>query len=62
MVFADVGSAWDSPSVPWHNNGDKFNLGVGPGLRIQTPIGPIRLDYGFGKDGGKFSFAFGGQF
>lgn len=62
VVFADVGSAWDSPSVPWHNNGDKFNLGVGPGLRIQTPIGPIRLDYGFGKDGGKFSFAFGGQF
>ncbi len=62
VLFADVGSAWDAPSVPWHENGNKFNLGVGPGLRIQTPLGPIRLDYGYGKDGGKFTFAFGGQF
>lgn len=62
VLFADVGSAWDAPTVPWHDNGSKFNVGVGPGLRIQTPLGPIRLDYGYGKDGGKFSFAFGGQF
>ncbi len=62
VLFADIGSAWDSPNVPWHLNGEKFNIGVGPGLRIQTPIGPIRLDYGWGRDGGKFTFAFGGQF
>lgn len=62
VVFADVGSAWDAPDVNWYKDGKKFNVGVGPGLRIQTPIGPVRLDWGFGKDGNKFSFAFGGQF
>ncbi|WP_270446389.1 BamA/TamA family outer membrane protein, partial [Anaeroglobus sp. AF13-6AC] len=35
---------------------------VGAGLRVTTPIGPIRLDYGVGKDGGKFHFSFGGKF
>lgn len=62
VFFADIGSAWDTPNVGWYKAGNKFNVGVGPGLRIQTPIGPVRLDYGWGKDGGKFSFAFGGQF
>ena len=34
---------------------------VGVGLRLQTPIGPIRLDYGHG-DRNKFHFSFGTQF
>ena len=35
---------------------------MGLGFRITTPIGPIRLDYGVGQDGGKFHFSFGGKF
>jgi len=61
VVFTDNGYAWDKRFQ------DKFDLGeikssVGLGLRINSPLGPIRLDYGWGKDGGKFHFSFGGQF
>ncbi len=41
---------------------------VGIGLRLDLPVGPLRLDYGFpiqghyGSDGGKFNFSVGYQF
>ncbi|HEY3743278.1 MAG TPA: BamA/TamA family outer membrane protein [Bryobacteraceae bacterium] len=44
VLFEDDGNVW--------NNAWAFNLGdlrydVGPGLRYQTPIGPIRIDLGY---------------
>jgi len=39
-----------------------FNVSVGAGVRVTTPIGPVRIDYGISKDQKKFHFSFGGQF
>lgn len=63
VVFTDMGSAWDVDAgrVPWYTDDDSLNWSVGVGLRLQTPIGPIRLDYGHG-DKNKFHFSFGAQF
>ena len=61
VLFTDTGYAWDK------NTEDKFDLGLmkysyGVGLRVNSPLGPLRLDYGIGDDGGRFHFSFGGQF
>ena len=32
-------------------------LGYGLGIRVQTPLGPIRLDYGFGSEGSRAHFS-----
>ena len=61
VLFTDTGYAWDK------NTEDAFDIGsmkysYGVGLRINSPLGPLRLDYGIGEDGGRFHFSFGGQF
>lgn len=61
VLFTDNGYAWDK------RHEDAFDLGLiknsyGVGLRINSPLGPVKLDYGYGEDGGKFHFSFGGQF
>lgn len=63
VLFTDVGSTWslDQGKIPWYEDDDSLNWAVGVGLRLQTPIGPIRLDYGHG-DQNKFHFSFGTQF
>ncbi len=53
VLFADAGQIADT-GVKWEN----FKTGFGPGIRINTPIGPIRLDYGFAKDNGKWNSQF----
>ncbi|HIU63756.1 MAG TPA: outer membrane protein assembly factor [Candidatus Avacidaminococcus intestinavium] len=63
VLFTDVGYAWDKK----REKEDNFDLGLmkysyGVGLRINSPLGPLRLDYGIGDDGGRFHFSFGGQF
>ena len=63
VFFVDAGSAWDgTENIPWYQNDDSIHVSTGLGFRITTPIGPIRLDYGVGDDGGKFHFSFGGKF
>ncbi len=43
-VFFDTGNVWAKA----HDYGKGgLKSGVGPGLRVKTPIGPINLDYGF---------------
>ena len=63
VVFCDMGNAWhlNGGKIPWYMDSDSPHFGVGLGLRVQTPIGPIRLDYAHG-DMYKFHFSFGTQF
>lgn len=60
VVFADAGNVWDK--------GESISLGdlkysIGAGLRMNTPIGQLRLDYGFNEDGsGQPHFSIGHTF
>jgi outer membrane protein insertion porin family len=70
VVFIDYGDAWDAP--PEFSNlqigglsqssGFAGNLGYGVGMRVATPIGNIRLDYGIGSEGGRTHFSMGQAF
>ena len=42
-VFFDVGNVWQKVG----DFGDSFEAGAGIGFRVNTPIGPLRLDLGF---------------
>ncbi|MBU0467840.1 MAG: outer membrane protein assembly factor BamA [Candidatus Omnitrophica bacterium] len=61
-AFFDSGNVW--PTVEDFGS-DGFKSGMGLGLRVKTPVGPINLDYGYplnnepGEDGksGKFYFS-----
>lgn len=61
VVFTDNGYAWDKRFQSTFDLGE-IKSSVGLGLRINSPLGPIKIDYGWGRDGGKFHFNFGGQF
>lgn len=56
-LFTDFGNAWDGS---YKVSGLHSSIGVG--IQMETPIGPIRLDYGKGEDGGRTHFSFGGNF
>ena len=58
VVFTDIGKAWDGEGYQL----DDLKASVGVGMRVTTPIGPIRIDYAQGAEGGKTHFSFGGQF
>jgi outer membrane protein insertion porin family len=67
VVFVDYGDAWDAPSqyfIGTLPQSASFvgNLGVGVGMRVATPIGHIRLDYGVGTEGGRTHFSMGHAF
>ena len=62
VLFTDIGDAWDAPNVTWYNSKKTFNYGVGAGVRVTTPIGPVKLDYVVGKHNNKVHFSFGTQF
>ncbi len=58
VVFADVGNAWTGEGYSLTD----LKTAIGCGIRMSTPLGPVKLDYGWGKDGGRATFGFGAQF
>lgn len=53
--FVDYGGAWGGlGSVNTYTQSNKFDLhvGYGVGFSFRTPLGPIRLDFGFNESGG----------
>lgn len=56
-LFTDWGAAWDSGF-----DFDDFHGSVGMGIALMTPLGPLRLDYGRGSQGGRVHFSVGGAF
>ena len=44
MGFVDAGNVWPSD---WHFDLGDLRYAIGPGLRYQTPVGPIRVDVGY---------------
>lgn len=42
--------------LPQHN-GFELHTGFGVGIRVKTPIGPLRLDYGISKEGRRTHFS-----
>lgn len=65
-VFGDIGQVW---ADTFEYNFSDLNSDVGLGLRLDLPIGPVRLDYAFplqtdrfNDNGGRFNFNIGYQF
>lgn len=44
VAFLDFGNVWPGT---WEVHGGDLRYAVGPGLRYSTPVGPIRLDFGY---------------
>jgi outer membrane protein insertion porin family len=59
VAFADAGNAWNTSDVV---NPYMLKGGYGLGLRVDTPVGVMRIDYGVGRDGGKTYFSLGQTF
>lgn len=65
--FADAGDAFGGAyptvvpgfSIQAEDQNFDLHVGVGVGLRAETPLGPLRLDFGFGEDGSEVHFGFG---
>jgi outer membrane protein insertion porin family len=63
VIFSDVGKVWsDQGSTAYDHGSLGIKASVGVGVRVSTPIGPIRLDLAKGDQGMKTHFSFGGQF
>ena len=59
IIFTDWGGTWDNGFFP--KGGSIYGSG-GLGIALNTPLGPLRLDYGRGSQGGRFHFNIGGGF
>jgi outer membrane protein assembly factor BamA len=65
VVFGDFGNLWSDPAYPFRKGVFPIRAAVGTGLRVQTPVGPLAVDYGFNvtresyEDPGALNFAIG---
>ena len=63
VLFLDIGDAWGGNYVDdgLAKSGMSLKYGYGIGARIDSPLGPLRFDYGFSdkKKSGIFSFGMG---
>jgi outer membrane protein insertion porin family len=64
-LFIDSGNVWSD----WRDiNAGQFRWGAGLGLRVATPVGPVRLEYGWkldrkpGESAGELFFSFSNPF
>jgi outer membrane protein insertion porin family len=56
VLFFDLGRAWrETERVRMPSD---LVAGYGLGLRVNTPLGPLRLDFGWGKEGTRTHFGF----
>jgi len=70
VAFVDAGDAFGGvfrTEVPGFDIGAddedfSVHIGMGFGIRAVTPLGPLRLDFGFGEDGSQTHFGFGHTF
>lgn len=65
--FYDTGNVWATHGdFVWDNL--KLRSSIGTGIRVKTPLGPIKLDYGYaldpkeGDNAGRFHFSMSQQF
>ena len=66
VIFGDIGNLWRDPTYPFDNRRLPMRADVGTGLRVQTPVGPLAVDYGINvtreasyEDFGALNFAIG---
>jgi outer membrane protein insertion porin family len=70
VAFVDVGDAFGGDfrtvvpgfAISAEDREFQAHTGVGAGLRVKTPFGPIRLDMGYGEEGSQAHFSFGHTF
>jgi outer membrane protein insertion porin family len=65
VLFTDIGDAWGTiyqGAGLQQSSSFSPQQSVGVGVRVTTPIGPIRLDYGIGSEGGRTDFSIGQSF
>lgn len=63
-IFYDAGNVWEDAADIGQGTGGNFAHGTGVGVRVKTPIGPVKLDWGypleeleFEKQKGRFYFS-----
>jgi outer membrane protein assembly factor BamA len=65
VIFGDIGNLWIDPSYPFDKGVFPMRVAIGSGIRLQTPVGPLAVDYGFNvtkepyEDIGAINFAIG---
>ncbi|MBX3186064.1 MAG: BamA/TamA family outer membrane protein [Labilithrix sp.] len=65
VFFTDIGNLWVDPAYPFRTGKFPMRADVGSGVRVQTPVGPLAVDYGFNvtreayEDVGAINFAIG---
>lgn len=66
IAFVDYGGAWGGYGTIQdfsQSRNPRLQLGYGLGVSFRTPLGPIRIDFGFNQQGGsRTHFSIGGSF